>query len=115
MIIVVNGPFGVGKSTAAHLLVKRLPGAMLYDPEVIGFILRRVGRPLIKSADYQDLALWRGLTTWGAWIRSYAGYGGPSLCRWRYGATITSPNSSQASTTPTPTYAVSGSPPQRGP
>jgi hypothetical protein len=68
MIIVVNGPFGVGKSTAARLLVKRLPGAMLYDPEVIGFILRRGGRPVIKAADYQDLAVWRGLTAWGASI-----------------------------------------------
>ncbi|MBV9172502.1 MAG: TmrB protein [Chloroflexi bacterium] len=67
MIIVINGPFGVGKSVTAHLLVGRLAGAIVYDPEIIGFILRRVGRPLIKVADYQDLALWRRLTIVGAW------------------------------------------------
>jgi predicted kinase len=67
MIIVINGPFGVGKSVTAHLLAERLPGAIVYDPELIGFVLRRIGRPVIKVADYQDLAVWRGLTTLGGW------------------------------------------------
>jgi hypothetical protein len=67
MIIVINGPFGVGKSVTAHLLVERLPGAIVYDPELIGFVLRRIGRPVIKVADYQDLTVWRGLTILGAW------------------------------------------------
>lgn len=68
MIVLVNGPFGVGKSTAARLLARRLPGAAVYDPEVIGFVLRRIGRPLIGETDYQDLVLWRRLTAWGAWL-----------------------------------------------
>jgi predicted kinase len=68
VIVVINGPFGIGKSTTAHLLAQRLPSAILYDPEVIGFVLRRVGRPVIKVGDYQDLSLWRGLTVWGAWV-----------------------------------------------
>ena len=67
MIIVVNGPFGVSKSTTAHLLVQRLPNSFVYDPELIGFVLRSVAWQLIRVRDYQDLAVWRGLTTCGAW------------------------------------------------
>jgi hypothetical protein len=68
VIVLINGAFGVGKSTAARLLARRLTGALVYDPEVIGLVLRRVGRPLIRGADYQDLAVWCALTAWGAWL-----------------------------------------------
>ncbi len=61
MIVFINGPFGVGKTTTANLLVETLPNAMLCDPEVIGFVLRRLPIPLRKPDDYQDLALWRKL------------------------------------------------------
>ena len=66
MIVLLNGPFGVGKSTTARLLAARLPGAVVYDPEWIGFVLRRL--PLYRAADYQDLRLWRRLAVWGAWL-----------------------------------------------
>ena len=35
VILFLNGPFGIGKTTTAHLLVERLPGALLYDPELV--------------------------------------------------------------------------------
>jgi deoxyadenosine/deoxycytidine kinase len=36
MIIMLNGPFGVGKSTVAQRLHDHLPHSMIYDPEIIG-------------------------------------------------------------------------------
>jgi hypothetical protein len=69
MILLLNGPFGVGKTTTADLLARRLHGAAVYDPEVIGFVLRRMLRPVHRVADYQDLWLWRRATVWGAWVR----------------------------------------------
>ena len=62
MIVLLNGPFGIGKTAAARALVPLLPDAMVYDPEIIGAFLRRVPGPLGRAEDYQDLALWRGLT-----------------------------------------------------
>ena len=61
MIVFINGPFGVGKTSVAKVLVERLPNAMLYDPEVVGLVLRRVLGPFKKVEDFQDYALWRGL------------------------------------------------------
>lgn len=66
MVVLLNGAFGVGKTTVARKLVRLLPGSLLFDPEVIGFVLRRLPAfvPLRGrgTADYQDLALWRSLT-----------------------------------------------------
>ncbi len=61
MILFINGPFGVGKTSVARVLVERTPDAMLYDPEVIGSVLRRVLGPVRKVDDFQDYALWRKL------------------------------------------------------
>ena len=61
MILFINGPFGVGKTSVARVLVERLPNAMLYDPEAIGYVLRRTPGLIRKVDDYQDYALWRGL------------------------------------------------------
>jgi hypothetical protein len=61
MILFINGPFGVGKTTVARLLVQKLPRAILYDPEIIGGVLHRVLGPLTKVEDYQDYTLWRRL------------------------------------------------------
>jgi hypothetical protein len=64
VIVLLNGPFGVGKTTVARLLVERLEGARLFDPERIGFVLRRtVARGV---PDYQVLGSWRALTILGA-------------------------------------------------
>jgi hypothetical protein len=69
MIILINGSFGVGKTTVAKLLRRSLPGSAVYDPEWVGFILRRLPK-WIKlngsgSDDYQDIALWRRSTVAG--------------------------------------------------
>lgn len=66
MIILLNGSFGVGKTTVAKELVKHLPNSHLFDPEVVGMALRyltdglRMG--VEDSDDFQDIALWRELT-----------------------------------------------------
>ena len=61
MILFINGPFGVGKTSAARVLAEKIPNAMLYDPEVIGSVLQRVLGPVKKADDFQDYALWRKL------------------------------------------------------
>ena len=58
MILLLNGAFGIGKTTVARLLVKRLPRAVLFNPELIGIPLQRITR----VADFQELRLWRWLT-----------------------------------------------------
>jgi len=63
VIVMINGSFGVGKTTIAKLLRSRLPGSVIYDPEWSGFVLRRLPKWIkLKgsgSDDYQDIALWR--------------------------------------------------------
>lgn len=61
MIVLLNGAFGVGKTTVARLMVARMPRAILFDPELIGFVLQRITR----VEDFQDLRLWRRLTILG--------------------------------------------------
>lgn len=61
MIVWINGPFGVGKTTLTKELCRRDPRARAFDPERIGWILQRtVG--LLKPGDYQDLPAWRSAT-----------------------------------------------------
>jgi predicted kinase len=63
MILLLNGAFGVGKTTVARLLVARLPRAVLFDPELIGIALQRGARMFGRRVDdFQDLVLWRRLT-----------------------------------------------------
>ncbi|HVE70952.1 MAG TPA: AAA family ATPase [Thermoanaerobaculia bacterium] len=61
MILFLNGAFGIGKTTVARALVKRLPRAVLFDPEPAGVVLQRIRR----VDDFQDLRLWRRLTILG--------------------------------------------------
>ncbi|HEX2740709.1 MAG TPA: tunicamycin resistance protein [Rubrobacter sp.] len=65
MILFINGPFGVGKTSVSKLLDEKIPDAMLYDPEVIGAVLKRVLGPFKKVEDYQDYDLWRTLVVGG--------------------------------------------------
>ncbi|HVG25799.1 MAG TPA: hypothetical protein VND45_16705 [Thermoanaerobaculia bacterium] len=58
MIVYINGAFGIGKTTVARELVRRLPRAVLYDPEPLGIALQRITR----VDDFQHLASWRRLT-----------------------------------------------------
>lgn len=62
MILWVNGPFGAGKTTLCNLLVDRIPDAVLFDSERVGYFLR----PLLETArpvpNFQDWPAWRTLT-----------------------------------------------------
>ena len=58
----INGAFGVGKTTTAKALAKQWTGSHLFDPEQIGFMLRKVLPREVQTADFQDLPLWRQLT-----------------------------------------------------
>ena len=44
MILWLNGSFGAGKTTVAHELQRRLPDAFVYDPENVGYFLRKNAR-----------------------------------------------------------------------
>jgi|SRR5262245_31078342 len=63
MIVMINGSFGVGKTTIAKLLRRSLSGSAIYDPEWVGFVLKRLPRWIrlngSGSGDYQDIVLWR--------------------------------------------------------
>lgn len=61
MLIWINGAYGAGKTSVARALAKRLPGARIFDPEQIGFLLTRID-PLPPGGDFQDWPLWRKLS-----------------------------------------------------
>lgn len=58
MIIWLNGGFGAGKTTLAEELHRRLPDALVYDPEDVGLMLWKWTPP---NGDFQHLASWREL------------------------------------------------------
>jgi len=62
MIVLINGSFGVGKTTVAELLVKRISNSILFDPEIVGSCLSHIVRPIEQFEDFQDLPMWRTLT-----------------------------------------------------
>ncbi|MBW4478948.1 MAG: AAA family ATPase [Tolypothrix brevis GSE-NOS-MK-07-07A] len=53
MIIWLNGAFGVGKTQTAFELHSRIPGSFVFDPEQIGFSLRKI-TPSEMRKDFQD-------------------------------------------------------------
>ena len=62
-VLWINGCFSAGKSTVAGLLMERLGGAFLLDPEMIGVALRdHLVPPSLYPGDFQDLSLWRTFT-----------------------------------------------------
>ena len=65
MFLLLNGSFGIGKTTAARRLAERLPGAAISDPEAVGYVMRRLPPFVLglrrQPSDYQDIALWRRL------------------------------------------------------
>ena len=58
MIIWLNGGFGAGKTTLAEELRRRLPDAVVYDPEDVGLMLWKWVPP---NGDFQHLPSWRDL------------------------------------------------------
>lgn len=62
VVVWINGAFGVGKTAVARALVREWDGAVLFDPEPIGALLRRTIPREQHTDDYQDFPLWRRLT-----------------------------------------------------
>ena len=62
VVVWINGAFGVGKTSVARALVRQRDGAVLFDPEQIGALLRRTIPHERHTDDYQDFPLWRRLT-----------------------------------------------------
>jgi gluconate kinase len=58
VIIWLNGAFGSGKTTLAGELHRRLPDAVVYDPEKVGLMLRQW---VPGDGDFQHLPSWREL------------------------------------------------------
>jgi len=58
VIIWLNGGFGAGKTSLAEELHRRLPDAVVYDPEDVGLMLWKWLPP---KGDFQHLPSWREL------------------------------------------------------
>ena len=66
MIVMINGAFGAGKTTVATKLLERMDHALLYDPEMVGYMLREmipyeVKLPGEQTGDFQDFIMWKTL------------------------------------------------------
>lgn len=77
MFVLLNGAFGIGKTTVARLLATSMPDAAVYDPERIGVVLHRLPGLLLgrrgRPDDFQDIPQWRRLIVHGArWRRRRA-------------------------------------------
>ena len=60
MIVWINGAFGVGKSSVAEALCKRIENSYVYDPEEVGFFLWDCFPDEMKrKGDFQDMPIWR--------------------------------------------------------
>jgi predicted kinase len=64
MYIMINGAFGVGKTTVARELRNLLPGSCIFDPEKIGVGMMYL--PGYRASDFQHLRSWRKLALFGA-------------------------------------------------
>jgi hypothetical protein len=63
MVVFLNGAFGIGKTTVARRVRRLVPGSAVFDPELVGLVLRRLPGWLELEGrgtdDFQDLAAWR--------------------------------------------------------
>lgn len=73
MMIWINGPFGVGKTTAGKSVVAAQPAFRLFDPEAVGYMLMHSMKDQTFD-DFQDLPAWRALVPAAAFeIRRHTG------------------------------------------
>lgn len=59
MIIWLNGSFGAGKTQTAYELHRRIPHSYVYDPENIGYFIRKNIPRQMDKEDFQDHPMWR--------------------------------------------------------
>ncbi len=62
MIIWINGAYGVGKSTTAEALHKRIANSFIFDPEMVGNCVRETKPDSLWQDDFQDYPAWRQMT-----------------------------------------------------
>lgn len=62
MIIWLNGPFGVGKTSLATILHQQIKNSYLYDPELLGDFLQSQLPQAVCPEDFQDYSVWRQST-----------------------------------------------------
>lgn len=80
MLIWINGPFGGGKTTTAHLLHQHLTGSVITDPEEVGFLLRKsLGDHPSRRKDFQDYPMWRSLVAQVCSELDHHTHGGPVI------------------------------------
>jgi len=64
-VVFINGAFGVGKSTVARAIARTDGRFRVFDPERLGYVLRRLPGFLPWSTrrweDYRDAPIWRSL------------------------------------------------------
>lgn len=59
MIIWINGAFGSGKTQTAFELHRRIPHSYVYDPENVGYFIRKNIPKEMSKPDFQDHPMWR--------------------------------------------------------
>ena len=59
MILWINGAFGSGKTTVAFELHRRIEKSFVYDPENVGYFIRKNAPRQFSKGDFQNIALWR--------------------------------------------------------
>lgn len=58
MIVWINGTFGVGKTETAKILHKRISNSFLYDPEEVGYLIKKQLPVELWKEDFQDHEEW---------------------------------------------------------
>lgn len=77
MLIWINGAYGAGKTQTAHELSRRVAGAHVADPELIGFALHGM-LPQSERGDFQDLPQWRSAVV-ETLVQAHAAHAGPVI------------------------------------
>lgn len=74
MILLINGSYGVGKTTVGRILRQRITNSRLYNPEWTGSVLMRLPICFNGSGtdDFQDIDLWRKSVVAGIKIFRFA-------------------------------------------
>lgn len=58
-VVWINGAYGSGKSTAAHTLVDRIPGAQHFSAEMVGNAVRENIKDLCYHVEFPEYPIWR--------------------------------------------------------